>query len=178
MAEDPPQVAVLGPAALEETSRVRGSDGLWVRGSDGRGHRCGSTVYGSAAQTDEDTVKEYEVEYCLESLNGSWRDTKAQASSYEVSVDDDSKVTIRTTRHDGKVLVSAPGLVRRVGRWIVWGRQVLVSIGYLNWTADPSSGERSTPRRNLFGTELVNARCAQRARRAGQRGRRAARRPT
>jgi len=42
------------------------------------------------------------VKYCFESLVGRWRDTKAKASTYEVSVHD-SKVTIHTTRHDGLV---------------------------------------------------------------------------
>jgi len=79
-----------------------------------------------AAETDEDTnavdFQKYEVEYCLESLVGRWRDTKAKASSYEVSVGDDSKVTIRTTRHDGLVLVTT-GLVRTDSNsgWIIWG---------------------------------------------------------
>jgi len=49
--------------------------------------------------------------------------------------------------------------------------QVLVSIGYLNWTADPSSGTTSSWR-PLFGTGLVNARCPQRTRRTGTRRRR------
>ena len=69
----------------------------------------------------------YEVKYCFESLVSRWRDTKAQVSSYEVSIGDDSNITIKTTRHDGKVLVSGPRLVRRVGRWIVWGRQYWLS---------------------------------------------------
>jgi len=68
-----------------------------------------------------------EVKCILESLVpalvGKWRDTTANASTYEVSVDHDSKVTIRTTRHNGTVLVTR-GLVRvdyNSGH-IVWGR--------------------------------------------------------
>jgi len=62
------------------------------------------------------------VKYCFESLVGRWRDTKAKASTYEVSVHD-SKVTIRTTRHDGLVLVTT-GLVRRDvnSGCIIWGQ--------------------------------------------------------
>ena len=63
------------------------------------------------------------MKYCFESLVGRWRDTKAKASTYEVSVHD-SKVTIHTTRHDGLVL-DTTGLVH----WdvnsgcIIWGQQ-------------------------------------------------------
>ena len=56
------------------------------------------------------------------SLVGRWGDTKG--SLYEVSVDDDSKATIRTTRPHGKVLVT-PGLVRTDSKsgCIIWGRR-------------------------------------------------------
>ena len=65
----------------------------------------------------------YKVKYIFESLVGKWRDTKAKASTYEVSVDHDSKVTIRTTRHNGTVVVSR-GLVREDynSGHIVWGK--------------------------------------------------------
>ena len=56
--------------------------------------------------SDEETVQKYEVEYSVESLVGSWRDEKAKASSYEVSVGDDSKVTIRTRRPHGEIIVT------------------------------------------------------------------------
>ena len=63
-----------------------------------------------------------EVKYCLESLVGKWRDTKKQPSTYEVSMNGESQVTIRTTRNDGSVVVTT-GLVRRdkESSWIIWG---------------------------------------------------------
>ena len=59
--------------------------------------------------------------YCLESLVGSWRD--AEGSTYEVSIERNSKVTIRTTRPRGKVICST-GLVHMNSQsgCIVWGR--------------------------------------------------------
>jgi len=65
----------------------------------------------------------YQVEYCFESLVGRWRDTRAKASMYEVSLDHDSRVRIRTTRHDGSVLLTT-SLVRKDynSGCIIWGQ--------------------------------------------------------
>jgi len=61
------------------------------------------------------------VKYCFSSLRGSWRDTIG--SNYEVVVDHDDTVEIRTKRPGGRVIVTR-GLVHwdSSGEWIVWGR--------------------------------------------------------
>ena len=63
-----------------------------------------------------------EVKYSLESLVGKWRDTTKRPSTYEVSMNAVSQVTIRTARSDGSVVVTT-GWVRRDQKssWIIWG---------------------------------------------------------
>ena len=78
---------------------------------------------GGAQEEEKSPKEEVEVvKYCLESLVGEWRDTMKKPSTYEVSVGTNSKVTVRTTRHDGSVLVTT-GLVRwdKDSDWIIWG---------------------------------------------------------
>jgi len=87
------------------------------------GGACGS-IPDAVSDFAENLPKEEieEVKYCFESLVGKWRDTTKKPSTYEVSVDHDSKVTIRTTRDDGLVLVTT-GLVHRDkdSGYIIWG---------------------------------------------------------
>ena len=82
-------------------------------------------------------VAVYEVEYCLESLVGRWRDQ--HASLYEVAVDK-SKVTICITRRNGKVLVNDK-LVKRDAKsgWITWGRDRRTGCRYLLCKLDSRS---------------------------------------
>ena len=65
--------------------------------------------------------QQYEVEYCLESLVGKWCDTK-DSSLYEVSVNGNSKITIRTTRPSGKIIVRDDLVGVDSSGCIIWGR--------------------------------------------------------
>jgi len=53
--------------------------------------------------SEEESMNDYEVEYSVKSLAGTWKDDRA--ASYEVSVHDD-KVTIRTRRPRGEIMVT------------------------------------------------------------------------
>mmetsp|Transcript_100824 Transcript_100824/g.256517 ORF Transcript_100824/g.256517 Transcript_100824/m.256517 type:complete len:530 (+) Transcript_100824:86-1675(+) len=73
-------------------------------------------------EEEEDGEEEAnEVEYSLKSLRGKWKDTKG--STYDVDVEADKTVVIKTTRPTGKV-ISTRGLVRldEKTNWIIWGR--------------------------------------------------------
>ena len=52
--------------------------------------------------SEEDAMSDYEVEYSIKSLSGTWKDERA--ASYEVSVQNDT-VTIRTRRPRGEIIV-------------------------------------------------------------------------
>ena len=67
--------------------------------------------------SDEESMEKYEVEYSVKSLAGSWQDDRA--SSYEVSVDENSKVTIRTRRPRGEIIVTTGMSERLIWRGIV-----------------------------------------------------------